>query len=131
KRGLKSRDIITRRSIENAVACIMATGGSTNAVLHYLAIAHSAEVEWTIDDFERVRQRVPVICDLKPSGKYVATDLHRAGGIPQVLRMLLDHGILHGDCMTITGRTIGEELERVPAKPRPDQDVIRPWDKPM
>jgi dihydroxy-acid dehydratase len=128
---LKPRDIITRRSIENAIAIVMATGGSTNAVLHYLAIASAAGVEWTIDDFERVRRRVPVICDLKPSGKYVATDFHRAGGVPQVLRMLLDHGVLHGDCMTITGRTIGAELERVPAKPRADQDVIRPWDKPM
>jgi len=131
RHDLKPRDIITRRSIENAIAVVMATGGSTNAVLHYLAIASAAGVEWTIDDFERVRKRVPVICDLKPSGKYVATDFHRAGGVPQVLRMLLDHGILHGDCMTITGRTIGAELERVPAKPRADQDVIRPWDKPM
>jgi dihydroxy-acid dehydratase len=109
----------------------MATGGSTNAVLHYLAIASAAGVEWTIDDFERVRRRVPVLCDLKPSGKYVATDFHRAGGVPQVLRMLLEHGALDGDCITITGRRIGEELERVPAKPREGQDVIRPWDKPM
>src|SRR6185369_15326056 len=108
KKGLKSRDIITRESIENAVACIMAIGGSTNAVLHYLAIAHSAEVEWTIDDFERVRQKVPVICDLKPSGKYVATDLHRAGGIPQVLKMLLSRGLLHGDALTITGETVAQ-----------------------
>jgi len=131
ERELKPRDIITRRSIENAIALVMATGGSTNAVLHYLAIAAAAGVEWTIDDFERVRRRVPVLCDLKPSGKYVATDFHRAGGVPQVLRMLLDHGVLHGDCMTITGRRIGEELERVGAKPRADQDVIRAWDKPM
>jgi len=131
RRDLKPRDIITRRSIENAIALVMATGGSTNAVLHYLAIASAAGVAWTIDDFERVRLRVPVLCDLKPSGRYVATDFHRAGGVPQVLKMLLDHGILHGDCMTVTGRTMGEELAEVPAAPRADQDVIRPWDKPM
>src|SRR5687767_7089234 len=108
KRDLKPRDIVTKEAIENAVAVIMATGGSTNAVLHFLAIAHAAEVEWTIDDFERMRQKVPVICDLKPSGKYVATDLHKAGGIPQVMKILLDAGLLHGDCMTITGRTMAE-----------------------
>jgi dihydroxy-acid dehydratase len=113
------------------VALIMAVGGSTNAVLHYLAIAHAAGVEWTIDDFERVRRKVPVFCDLKPSGKYVATDLHKAGGIPLVLRMLLDKGLLHGDCMTITGRTIAQELERVPTAPAGTQDVILPIDKPM
>ncbi|WP_175890864.1 dihydroxy-acid dehydratase [Burkholderia cepacia] len=129
KRDLKPRDIITKESIENAVSVIMATGGSTNAVLHYLAIAHAAEVDWTIDDFERIRKRVPVICDLKPSGKYVATDLHRAGGIPQVLKILLDAGLLHGDCMTITGRTIADELKDVPPVPRADQDVIFPIDR--
>jgi dihydroxy-acid dehydratase len=129
KRDLKPRDIITRKSIENAVSVIMATGGSTNAVLHFLAIAHAADVEWSIDDFERIRRKVPVICDLKPSGRYVATDLHRAGGIPQVMKILLDAGLLHGDCMTITGRTIGEELADVPAVPRADQDVIRTIDK--
>jgi dihydroxy-acid dehydratase len=129
KRDLKPRDIITRKSIENAVAVIMATGGSTNAVLHYLAIAHAAEVEWTIDDFERIRRKVPVICDLKPSGKYVATDLHRAGGIPQVMKILLNAGLLHGDCMTITGRTMSEELANVPDVPRADQDVIRTIDQ--
>ena len=123
------RQIVTRRSIENAVALIMAVGGSTNAVLHFLAIAHAAEVEWTIDDFERVRQKVPVLCDLKPSGKYVATDLHRAGGVPQVMKMLLNHGLLHGDCLTITGRTLAEELQDVPDTPRKDQDVIRDWDQ--
>ena len=128
KRDLKPRDIITRASIENAVALIMATGGSTNAVLHYLAIAHAAEVEWTIDDYERMRRKVPVICNLKPSGQYVATDLHKAGGIPQVLKLLLDGGMLNGDCMTITGRTIAEELAGVPALD-PNQDVIRPLDK--
>ncbi|MBN3529904.1 dihydroxy-acid dehydratase [Burkholderia cenocepacia] len=129
KRDLKPRDIITKESIENAVSLIMATGGSTNAVLHYLAIAHAAEVDWTIDDFERIRKRVPVICDLKPSGKYVATDLHRAGGIPQVLKILLDAGLLHGNCMTITGRTIADELKDVPSVPRADQHVIFPIDR--
>jgi dihydroxy-acid dehydratase len=131
KRDLKPRDIITRKSIENAIALVMATGGSTNAVLHYLAIAAAAEVPWTIDDFERIRKRVPVLCNLKPSGDYVAVDLHRAGGVPQVLKMLLAHDLLHGDCLTITGRTIAEELEGVPAEPRAGQDVIRPWSNPM
>src|SRR5213078_3944086 len=131
KSELKPRDIITRNAIENAIALVMATGGSTNAVLHYLAIAAAAEVPWTIDDFERIRKRVPVLCNLKPSGDYVAVDLHRAGGIPQVLKMLLAHDLLHGDCMTITGRTIAEELEGIPAEPRADQDVIRPWSNPM
>ncbi len=126
RRDLKPRDIITRKSIENAVAVIMATGGSTNAVLHYLAIAHAAGVEWTIDDFERVRQRVPVICNLKPSGQYVATDLHSAGGIPQVMKILLNAGLLHGDCITITGKTLAEELANVPDQPRADQNVILP-----
>ena len=125
------RDIITRKSIENAVSVVMAVGGSTNAVLHFLAIAHSAGVEWTIDDFERIRQRVPVLCDLKPSGRYVATDLHKAGGIPQVMKMLLAHDLLHGDCLTVTGQTIEEVLKDIPAEPRADQDIIRPWDRPM
>ncbi|EHP40496.1 dihydroxy-acid dehydratase [Cupriavidus basilensis OR16] len=129
KKDIKPRDIITRKSIENAVSLIMATGGSTNAVLHYLAIAHSAEVEWTIDDFERIRRQVPVICNLKPSGQYVATDLHRAGGIPQVMKILLKAGLMHGDCLTITGRTLAEELENVPDTPRADQDVIMPIEK--
>lgn len=129
KRDLKPRDIITRQSIENAVAVIMATGGSTNAVLHYLAIAHAADVEWSIDDFETIRRKVPVICNLKPSGEYVATDLHRAGGIPQVMKLLLDAGLLHGDCITITGRTLAEELEHVPSAPPAGQDVIRPLDR--
>jgi dihydroxy-acid dehydratase len=128
---LKPRDIITRKSIENAVSLVMATGGSTNAVLHYLAIAAAAGVAWNIDDFERVRKRVPVLCELKPSGRFVATDFHAAGGVPQVLRIMLDHGVLHGDCMTITGRTMAEELATVPAEPRADQEVIRPWSRPM
>jgi dihydroxy-acid dehydratase len=131
KRDLKPRDIITRQSIENAIALVMATGGSTNAVLHYLAIASAADVPWTIDDFERVRQRVPVLCNLKPSGKYVAVDFHRAGGVPVVLKMLLKAGLLHGDCMTITGRTMADELANVPDSPRADQDVILPIDKPL
>ena len=126
RKNLCPRDIVTRKSIENAVALIMATGGSTNAVLHYLAIAHSAGIDWTIDDFERIRKNVPVICDLKPSGQYVATDLHRAGGIPQVMKILLDAGLMHGDCMTITGRTLAEELANVPPAPRADQQVIFP-----
>ena len=128
---LKPRDIVTRKAIENAVAVVMATGGSTNAVLHFLAIAHAAEVEWTIDDFERVRKRVPVLCDLKPSGQYLAVDLHRAGGIPQVMKILLKAGLLHGDCLTITGKTIAETLAEIPDVPSSDQKVIRPIDRPM
>ena len=124
KADLKPRDIVTKKSIENAVSVIMATGGSTNAVLHFLAIAHAAGVEWTIDDFERVRRKVPVICDLKPSGKYMAIDLHRAGGIPQVMKVLLNAGLLHGDCITITGKTVAENLADVPDVPRTDQDLI-------
>ncbi|MFO1272116.1 MAG: dihydroxy-acid dehydratase [Rubrivivax sp.] len=127
---LKPRDIVTKKAIENAVAVIMATGGSTNAVLHFLAIAHAAGVEWTIDDFERVRRKVPVICDLKPSGKYLAIDLHRAGGIPAVMKVLLDAGLLHGDCMTVTGRTVAQNLADQPPL-RADQDVIRPITNPM
>lgn len=131
RRDLKPRDIVTRRSIENAVAVIMATGGSTNAVLHFLAIAHAAGVEWTIDDFERVRRKIPVICDLKPSGRFLAIDLHRAGGIPQVMKLLLNAGLLHGDCMTITGKTVAENLADVPDTPPAGQQVIRPIDQPM
>ncbi len=131
RNDIKPRDIVTRKSIENAVALIMATGGSTNAVLHYLAIAHAAGVRWTIDDFERMRKKVPVLCDLKPSGRYVAVDFHRAGGVPQVLKMLLKQGLLHGDCVTVTGRTLAAELKDVPDAPRADQDVIRPWGKPL
>jgi dihydroxy-acid dehydratase len=131
KLDLKARDIVTRESIENAVSVIMATGGSTNSVLHLLAIAHAAGVDWTIDDFERVRQKVPVFCDLKPSGKYLVVDFHKAGGIPQVMKMLLNAGLLNGDCMTITGKTIAETLVDVPDLPSPDQDVIHPIDKPL
>jgi dihydroxy-acid dehydratase len=131
RNNLLPRDIITRKSIENAISVVMAVGGSTNAVLHFLAIAYSAGVEWNLDDFERIRENVPVLCDLKPSGRYVATDLHKSGGIPQVMKMLLAHGLLHGDCITITGQTIEELLKDIPAEPRADQDVIRPWDRPM
>jgi dihydroxy-acid dehydratase len=131
RKQILPRDIITRKSIENAISVIMAVGGSTNSVLHFLAIARAAGVELTIDDFETIRGRVPVICDLKPSGRYVATDLHKAGGIPQVMKMLLVHDLLHGDCLTITGQTIAEVLADVPAEPRSDQDVIRPWNNPM
>ena len=131
RRDLKPRDIVTRKSIENAIAVVMATGGSTNAVLHFLAIANAAGVVWTLDDFERVRLKTPVLCDLKPSGQYVATDLHKAGGIPQVMKILLEAGLLHGDCITITGQTIAEVLKDVPAQPRADQQVIRAFDKPM
>lgn len=131
RKDLKPRDIVTKKAIENAVAVIMATGGSTNAVLHFLAIAHAAGVEWTIDDFERVRRKTPVLCDLKPSGKYLAVDLHRAGGIPQVMKVLLNAGLLHGDCLTITGKTIAQTLKDIPDQPRADQDVIRPIDRPM
>ncbi len=130
KLDLKPRDIVTKEAIENAVAVIMATGGSTNAVLHFLAIAHTAGVDWSIDDFERVRRKVPVICDLKPSGKYLAIDLHRAGGIPAVMKVLLEAGLLHGDCMTITGKTVAQNLADIPPL-RTDQDVIRPLSNPM
>ena len=128
---LLPRQILTRKSFENAISVIMAVGGSTNAVLHLLAIAHAAGVKLSLDDFEMIRARVPVLCDLKPSGRYVATDLHQAGGIPQVMKMLLVHNLLHGDALTITGRTIAEVLTAVPEQPRPDQDVIRPWNNPL
>ena len=131
RKQILPRQIITRKSIENAISVIMAVGGSTNAVLHFLAIARAAGVELILDDFETIRGRVPVICDLKPSGRYVATDLHKAGGIPQVMKMLLTHGLLHGDCITISGQTVAEVLADIPAEPRTDQDVIRPWHNPM
>ena len=130
KADLKPRDIVTKKAIENAVAVIMATGGSTNAVLHFLAIAHAAGVEWTIDDFERIRQRTPVLCDLKPSGQYLAVDLHRAGGIPAVMKQLLKAGLLHGECKTITGKTVAENLAAVPDLSS-EQKVIRPVADPI
>jgi dihydroxy-acid dehydratase len=131
RRQILPRQIMTRKAFENAIAVVMAVGGSTNAVLHLLAMAHAAEVPLTIDDFEAIRQRIPVLCDLKPSGRYVATDLHRVGGIPQVMKMLLAHGLLHGDQLTISGRTIAETLREIPDAPSKDQDVIRQWDSPM
>ncbi len=128
---LLPRQIMTRKAFENAIAVIMATGGSTNAVLHLLAIAHSAEVDLKIDDFEEIRRKVPVLCDLKPSGMYVATDLHKAGGIPEVMRILLEHGLIHGDCMTITGKTVAENLEPVNAFGRADRSVRAPCHPPF
>ena len=131
KKQILPRQIMTRKAFENAIAVTMAVGGSTNAVLHLLAIAHAAQVPLTIDDFEAIRARAPVLCNLKPSGQYVATDLHQAGGIPQVMKILLAHGVLHGDALTITGQTIAEVLQDVPAEPRKDQDVISPWSDPV
>jgi dihydroxy-acid dehydratase len=131
RNNLTARKILTRKAFENAIAVIMATGGSTNAVLHLLAIAHAAHVELKLDDFEEIRAKVPVFCDLKPSGKYVATDLHKAGGIPQVMKMLLKAGLIDGSCITITGKTVAENLADLPDEPRADQDVIRPIDKPL
>ncbi|MDP1677236.1 MAG: dihydroxy-acid dehydratase [Bacteroidota bacterium] len=131
KNKIRPRDIITRKSIENAITVINAIGGSTNAVLHFLAIAHSANIPLTIDDFETLRKKVPVLCDLKPSGKYLVVDFHKAGGIPQVMKMLLNHGLLHGDCLTITGQTIAELLKDVPNEPSANQSVIHAFDKPL
>jgi dihydroxy-acid dehydratase len=129
--GLTPRRILTRQAFENGIAVVMALGGSTNAVLHLLAIARAAGVPLALDDFEAIRARVPVLCDLKPSGQFVATDLHRAGGVPQVMKILLEHGVLHGDAITVTGRTLAETLRDVPAEPRADQTVIRPWARPL
>ena len=128
--GITTRDIVTKKSIENALAVIMAVGGSTNAVLHFLAIAHAAEIELTLEDFEEMRRRIPHFTDLKPSGKYVATDFHKAGGVPLVMKMLLDEGLLHGDCLTCTGRTVAENLADVSGTPADDQDVILPFNTP-
>ncbi|MEG4960781.1 MULTISPECIES: dihydroxy-acid dehydratase [unclassified Microcoleus] len=131
RKQLLPSQILTRKAFENAIAVIMAIGGSTNAVLHLLAISNAIGVELALDDFENIRAKVPVLCDLKPSGKYVATDLHKAGGIPQVMKMLLEKGLLHGDALTITGQTVAEVLADIPAEPRTDQDVIRPWNNPL
>ncbi len=131
RKQILPQQILTRKAFENAIAVIMAVGGSTNSVLHLLAIAHAIGVDLTLDDFETIRRRVPVLCDLKPSGRYVATDLHKAGGIPQVMKILLENGLLHGDALTITGQTVAEVLAEVPATPRADQDVIRPFDQPI
>jgi dihydroxy-acid dehydratase len=131
RKQLLPSQILTRSAFENAIAVIMAIGGSTNAVLHLLAISNAIGVELSLDDFETIRAKVPVLCDLKPSGKYVATDLHKAGGIPQVMKMLLEQGLLHPDALTITGQTLAEVLADIPAEPRTDQDVIRPWNNPL
>ncbi|MEX2540875.1 MAG: dihydroxy-acid dehydratase [Trueperaceae bacterium] len=127
---LTARQIMTREAFENAITVVMAVGGSTNAVLHLLAIAHATGVPLDLDDFERIRRRTPHFTDLKPSGRYVATDLHRAGGIPLIMRMLLDRGLLHGECITITGKTVAENLAGVSGVPDPAQDVILPFEKP-
>ena len=129
--NLLPSQIMTRRAFENAIAVVMATGGSTNAVLHLLAIAHSARVPLSIDDFETIRRKVPVFCDLKPSGKYVATDLQKAGGVPLVMKILLENGLLHGECMTITGKTVTENLANVSGEVGSNQDVIRPFAEPI
>ncbi|MEP7076251.1 MAG: dihydroxy-acid dehydratase [Acidobacteriota bacterium] len=129
--NLLPSQIMTRKAFENAIAVVMATGGSTNAVLHLLAIAHSAKVDLNVDDFESIRRRVPVLCDLKPSGKYVATDLHKVGGTPLVMKILLEQGILHGDCLTITGKTVAENLAAVSAVVPSGQDVVRSWETPL
>jgi dihydroxy-acid dehydratase len=131
KKQILPQQILTRKAFENAITVIMAVGGSTNAVLHLLAIANTIGVELNIDDFETIRQRVPVLCDLKPSGKYVTVDLHQAGGIPQVMKMLLAHNLLHGDALSITGQTIAETLADIPDTPPANQDVIRPWEHPV
>jgi len=131
EKNLTARKLMDRRAFENAIAVVMAVGGSTNAVLHLLAIAHSAGVPLELDDFERIRARVPVLADMKPSGKYVATDLHEVGGIPLVMKMLLEHGVVHGECLTVTGKTVAENLARVPSEPPAGQDVLRPWAKPI
>lgn len=130
EKNLLPRDIMTRKAFENAIAVVMATGGSTNAVLHFLAIAHCLNIKLKIDDFEKIRKKVPVLCDLKPSGKYVAVDLHRVGGVPQVMKILLNAGLLHGDCITVTGKTVAENLKNVPDQLDPHQDVILPLSKP-
>ena len=131
EQGRRPRDLLTRHAFENAIAVVMALGGSTNAVLHLLAVAHAARVPLALDDFNAVRARVPVLCDLKPSGRYDTTDLHRAGGVPQVMKVLLAHGVLHGSAMTITGQTVAETLRDVPTEPLRGQDVIRRWTSPV
>jgi len=129
--NIRPRDLLTREAFENAISVIMAVGGSTNSVLHLLAVARTAGVELSIDDFEAIRQRVPVICDLKPSGRFVTVDLHNAGGIPQVMKLLLDAGLLHGDCRTVEGKTLREVLADVPSTPPAGQEVIRPLSNPL
>src|SRR5260370_1760693 len=130
-RQLVPRDIMTRKAFENAIAVVMATGGSTNAVLHLLAIARAARVPLALEDFESIRKRVPVLCDLKPSGKYVTTELHAAGGIPQLMKILLAHGVLNGDAGTISGKTVAQTLQAVPTKPPKAQDLIHSCKTPL
>jgi dihydroxy-acid dehydratase len=125
------RQIMTREAFENAIAVVMALGGSTNAVLHLLAMAHATGVALTLEDFETIRAKVPVLCDLKPSGRFVTTELHRAGGVPQVMKVLLAQELLHGECLTITGQTVAEALQDIPDSPPPGQEVIRPWHRPL
>jgi dihydroxy-acid dehydratase len=125
------RDIMTRKAFENAFSVIMAVGGSTNAVLHLLAIANACEVDFSIDDVEAIRRKVPVLCDLKPSGRFVTSQFHEVGGTPQVMKMLLARGLLHGECTTITGQSIEELLADVPADPPAGQEIIRPFDQPL
>ena len=129
KLDLKPLDIISKKSIENAVALVNALGGSTNAVLHFLAIAHAADIDFSLDDFQRVSDRTPLIADLKPSGKYLMEDVHGVGGTPAIMKYLLDNGYLHGDCLTVTGKTLAENLANVEAMQFEDQDVIYPKDK--
>ncbi len=130
---LSARRIVTRQALENATSVVMAIGGSTNAVLHLLAIAHAAEIEWCLDDFERIRRRVPVLCDLKPSGQYLAVDFHRAGGVPEVMKILLERGLLHGNCLTITGRTVEENLRELTGRAEQTHEprVIHAFDQPL
>jgi dihydroxy-acid dehydratase len=131
ERGIRPRDIITRKSLENAYSFVLALGGSTNAVLHLMAIAREAEVEWTLADFDRLGGQVPHLADLKPGGRFVMNDLHRAGGTPAVLRALLDAGLLHGDCVTVTGRTLADNLKEVVSVYKRRQEVVRPLDRPL
>jgi dihydroxy-acid dehydratase len=129
--NIRPRDIITRKSLENAYTLVLALGGSTNAVLHLMAIAREAGVEWTLADFDRLGDKVPHLADLKPGGRYVMNDLHRAGGTPAVLKALLDAGFLHGDCITVSGKTLAENLKDVESIYKRRQDVVRPLDRPL
>jgi dihydroxy-acid dehydratase len=131
KKNIRPRDLITRKSLENAYTLVLALGGSTNAVLHLMAIAREAGVEWTLADFDRIGAKVPHLADLKPGGQYAMNDLHRVGGTPAVLRALLDAKMLHGDCLTVTGRTLAENHKDVPSVYSRKQDVVLPMDKPM
>ena len=131
EKNITPKDILTREAFENAISVVMAVGGSTNAVLHLLAISSYMNLDLTIDDFEIIRKRVPHFCDLKPSGQFVTVDLHRAGGIPQVMKILLNKGLLHGDCMTVTGETVSENLKEVSNQANPNQKIILPIENPL